>query len=399
MRTMPGVCFSFLAILAVGAFGQDPKKPQHNDKDAPAEEPVATFEGHTSAVTALAFSPDGRRVVSSCSKDVRTWDAETGEEISVLKGLGGQVVAFGPDGKRLAIAAQFPRTGRDNVTLHDVADGKELLNIDPHGDLKGTSRFRPVVGSVAVSPDGERFATGGSTTNVGGPHGYPGGGVTVWDAKTGKPLHRFSLSTFASAVAFSRDGKYLAAGTDGAGGELPEPGEVWVWDIETGKAVHTFKTRDEVEPGENSRSAAAVALSPDGKRVAAAVSGVRPARPAGLIPQGEEEPADVLVWDLASGRVDLDLRGRDGWAGKIAFSPDGRWLASAGGGDRVIRVWSTATGKELKAFPSGTARVNAIAFSPDGRRLAVGGSAEGKSGVVKVWALDGDEGRRAPEKK
>ena len=192
----------------------------------PADKAVVIFDGHTSAVTALVFTADGRRIVSASSNDVRTWDAGTGNNINVVSGLGGPAVAFSTDGQRMAIAS------RDNVSLHDVADSKKLLSIEPHGDWDRSFPFRPAIGAVAISPNGELLATGGSTTKVGGPHGYPAGVVTIWDAKTGKQLQRFVLSTFAIALAFSRDGKFLAAGTDGAGGELPEPGEVWVWDTE-----------------------------------------------------------------------------------------------------------------------------------------------------------------------
>ena len=347
----------------------------------PADKAVVIFDGHTSAVTALMFTADGRRIVSASSNDMRTWDAGTGKNISVVSGLGGPAVAFSADGQQMAIAS------RDNVSLHDVADAKKLLSIEPHGDWDRSFPFRPAIGSVAISPNGELLATGGSTTKVGGPHGMPAGVVTIWDAKTGKQLHRFVLSTFAITLTFSRDGKFLAAGTIGAGGELPEPGEVWVWDTASGKPVHTFKTKERVTWEDTSSfTARTVAFSPDGKQLAAAVTGARPALPAGLIPQGRQ-PADSVVWNLESGRVEHSLKFEKRWAGTIAFSPDGKWLATAGGGDLVARVWSTATGKQHKFFSFGSHQANAIAFSPDSNRLAVGGSDDGQSGIIKVWPL------------
>jgi WD40 repeat protein len=339
------------------------------------------FEGHPSPVTAFAFIQDGRRVVSASSNDVRTWDAGTGKQISVVNGLGGHVAAFGMDGQRLAVAS------RDNVSIFDAADGKKLLSIDPHGDWDRSFPFRPAIGSVAISPDGGLLATGGSTTKVGGPHGLPSGVVAIWDAKSGKQLHRFLVSTFACALAFSGDAKFLAVGTGGAGGELPEPGEVWVWETGSGKAVHTFKTKERVTWDDASSFAAkSVAFSPDGKQIATAVLGMQLAQPAGLIPQGRQ-PADSVVWDLATDRVAHTLSFEKRWAGTIAFSPDGKWLATAGGNDRMVRVWNAATGKQLKFLPFGSTRANVIAFSPDSRQLFVGGGVDGQSGVINSWSL------------
>ena len=90
------------------------------------------------------------------------------------------------------------------------------------------------------------------------------------------------LSTAASSVAWSTDGKRFAAGTNGAGGELPEAGEVRVWDAETAKVLHSFKLNPEVDYGEWA-SAGDVAFGPDGKCVAVPVTAGSRGAPAGLL--------------------------------------------------------------------------------------------------------------------
>jgi WD40 repeat protein len=358
-----------LVILISGA----PGAAQPDDK------PVASFDGHAAGVTTLTFSPDGKQIVSASAKDVRVWDAGTGKEVATIK-VGGRTVALSADGKRVAVAT------REAVTVYD-ADGKELVSIKPHEVPKMRFPFPPTVSAMAFSPDGKQLATAASIAKVGGPHGYPGGVVKVWEVATGKELHRLNdLSTAPGTVTFSADGKLVAAGTNGAGGELPEPGEVWVWDAGTGKALQTLKVRKESQPGEF-LSTADVALSPDGKRVAAAVGAGSRARPAGLLI--DDKPSSILVWELASGRELRDVPAHKAWIGRVVFSPDGKLLASAGG-DKTVRVWDAVTGKEVRAIPFDTARIDALAFSPDGKRLAAGGGDDKKPAGIKVWALSRD---------
>ncbi len=388
--------FSWIAIAALAstAFGQQPKKDQEARKnDAQADAPVVTFRDHATEVTSLAFRADGSQMVSMSAKDVRIWDPATGKEIRRLTVDDESVAAVNRDVSRLAIARSFhfhvPAALRGKLTLQDTASGKDVVSIDPHGDWDQNFPFRPTVAAMAFSPDGKRLATAGSLTKVGGRHGYPGGVVKIWDAETSKELQQFgALSTRADAVVFSADSKYLAAGTSGASGELPEPAEVHLWDATTGQRLHSFKTLPDVEQGGNPGSVASLAFHPRGTLLAAGVS-----------------DGTVRLWELPSGHELFEMRGHQGRTGgqevdhftglisgprssvrSVAFSPDGTRLASAGY-DRVVRVWDTQTGEQTRTYSFDSARINAVAFSPDGQRIAAAGSNAAKSGEAVIWPM------------
>jgi WD40 repeat protein len=346
--------------------------------------PLVTLAKHANPVQVVAFTPGGNLAVSVCPREVRFWDPATGAEQRVLKGLGSDILpgqqafAISPDCKRLAIA------GRERLTIHDLETGKEVRSIAANPEWDGKFPFRPAIAAVAFSADGSRLATAGSVAKVGGPHGYSGGMVAVWDSATGENLHRFeNLSTSASSVAFSGDGKTIVAGTNGAGGELPEPAELWVWNLKNARTIRKVQARSHANPGEFI-SAADVAVSPDGKQIAAAVGSDSRGKPAGLLVP--DEPAEVRVWDVASGEVVQNLAGHLSGIRKVAFSPDGKRLAS-GGTDGSVRFWDLSTGKQLRSFPFDVASIDAIAFSPDGKRLIAGGGIKGKPGEVRVWAV------------
>jgi WD40 repeat protein len=343
---------------------------------ADSQEPVV-LKGHTSRVSTVAWANDGKSLATaSDDRSIRVWDSVTGIPLTDLQGIArtgyrGPVIAFTADLKFVAV------NYLGEITIRTLPDNKLLTKIDPILDRRQKSAFRPDVFAMAFSPDGKRLATGGSTAAVGGRHGLPGGTVIVWDIESGKIVHQSDkLSTAASSVTWSRDGKLLVAGTSGAGGELQEAGEVWIWDAETHKPLHHFSVQPETEYGEWA-SAADVAISPDGKSVAVPVTAGSRGAPAGIII--EDTGAAVRVWELESGKDTEPVKDFKMAVQGVVFSPDGKRLATSGG-DKVVRVWDLETGKQLAALPSRD-RVEAVAFSPDGKSLAAGS----KDGTVQIW--------------
>ncbi|MCO6455667.1 MAG: hypothetical protein J5I93_10270 [Pirellulaceae bacterium] len=417
------VAFAFFASVAVG----QPLPEPNPDDQVPLAKPVATFTSHTSEVMALAFHSDGKQIVSVSTADVCSWQSDNGRQISNHKLAWSPqqhrqpVFALGPagrDGSPVALVEYRAVRGRGffaDVVLFSPT-GNRLVTFAAHDerqlDAPRRGGFSAYVATMAYTPDGKQLVTAGTSWLVGPGHGLHGGDVRIWDAETGKlirllgevkrPEFRYpdggvekfippdakvvpdlSTSTNAGALAVSADGKYVVVGTDGAGGELPEAGEIWIWDVASGKTIHMFTMRKIVPQGGWSSAVTAVALSHDNKHVAASVGG-RPNRRDGLV-LGPGPAAELRIWEVGSGRQVHTLRGHQGSVIRLAFSPDGKRLASAGS-DQTVRLWDTGTGKTVITFPFDTPQINVLAFSPDGKLLAAGGGDGQKSGEVRVWA-------------
>ena len=191
--------------------------------------------------------------------------------------------------------------------------------------------------------------------------------MKLWDAASGQEVLTFTENMDhvdnVNCMVFSPDGKRLVTAASQSGFDKekfrPLPGEVKVWDVVSGKELLTLKKGE----GQYAAASTTVAFSPDGKRLASVWS-----------------DDTVKVWDAVSGQEICTFKGHT----SLSFSPDGKSLASASE-DKTVKLWDVATGKEILTLRGHTAGVASVSISPDGQRLA---SASPKDNTVKLWDLN-----------
>jgi WD40 repeat protein/predicted Ser/Thr protein kinase len=290
---------------------------------------------HDDDVNDVAFSPDGRWVLTASSDHTaRVWDAASGaarfdtplqHNSFVLR------ASFSPDGSRIVTAS-------DDTTaaIWDAATGRRLATLEGHKAVVRDARF---------SPDGSQVVTAGGDATA-----------RIWDAATGKPLLRAPLSHDKSVVhaLFHPDGKRILTASEDASARI------WQLEHDSAKVVAQLRHKAALTD---------VCFDATGKLVATA-----------------SEDRTARIWDAGSGELITSQLRHHSPVLSVAFRPDGQRLATAGAD---LRAWVVDAKTGLVVFPSlqHNSSVCCVTFSPDGSRLLTSSD----DNTARVW--DGANGR------
>ena len=352
--------------------------------DAVTGEHLQTITGHTRSVSSISFSPDGSKFATangapdgtSGDKVIRLWNVRSGALQSTLKVPVGRwinrdrmfidAVSYSPDGKMLASASED-----GTIRLWDVESEKPrsttfegFRGVQTSEPLQEYSRNGFV---LAYSPDGKTLATSSRAQYLDDTT------IQLWDAATCK--HKTTLTApwkvkTLYSIAFSPDSRTVAGG----GGD----GTVYLWDATNGELKTTLAEHEE-------NYVFSVAFSPDGRTLA---SGAR-----------RSGDGEVYLWDAISGECKASLNSLKG-VSSVAFSPDGSALAVGG---KDVTLWDVhkilhqspddmpiyaadgfdKTGRHKATLKGHTGYVSSVAFSPDGRTLASGSI----DGTILLWDI------------
>ncbi|KAJ5225252.1 hypothetical protein N7468_006477 [Penicillium chermesinum] len=288
---------------------------------------VQTLEGHNNTVVSVEFSPDGGRLLSG-SEDIRLWEVSTGVLLQNYMDEPDfflSTVTFSPDGRLWASSSAT------SVKLWDIAEDQEFRTIKAESTKVVPTGFYP---EVTFSPNGRTL----EHTKWG------------WNNPT-------------SSMAFSSDSRRLAS--------TAADGKMRLWNVDTGALERTFLEEVEMNWTEffldtdaDTSAAYSVAFSPDDRLLACASDKI------------------VRLWNAASGEIHHKLEGHSGIVTAVAFSSDGRMLAT-GSGDKTARLWDVQKGQLHQILTGHSNAVASVAFSRDNRLLATGSS----DATIKLWDL------------
>jgi WD40 repeat protein len=333
------------------------------------------FPAHRDVVESIGYSADGS-LLASGSRDgaIRLWDAKSGSHLRLFQQMpcGICSIAFHPNGRTLgatcddnsirlwdvATAREFPRFEIPDDKEHDswmTPDGS--VRSEPAPGLATTKwrGFKDRLSAITFSPDGLTLLSGGQN-----------GTIRLWESATARQrllLRSAEYPNAESCGAFAPDGATFAM--------IDKRGEVVLRKTADGRPLRRFKAAE-------NKPIELVAFSPDGQTIAAT-----------------GRHGAVYVWDVESGselsRFYVDRPPSDFFfsGSRVAFSPDGRILAT-GTLSLPVMLWEVLTGEFIGSFEYGRDERNhetrALAFSPDGRQLASAGKGDFS---IMIWDVTG----------
>jgi WD40 repeat protein len=299
-----------------------------------------------SVVQRATFSPDGTMILTS----------------------------YGPNQAQMQNPTTTPRGLETQLKIWEVKSGRELRTI-----TLDASSFE-----AGFSSDGRMLATLGSM-----------GQISLWDAASGSRLHELKSSPLGNLG--SMTGGAMNPGSMNPGSINPgsiKPGQMPQMPNMADISSMMTNMMGAMSAGTMGRSVTSMAFSPDGRilatggvesksnfDLAAMMSGATPQKGQKKPSRNTPDPQDfmknmkveaigqVVLWDVSTGREIGALKGHGKGVTSVAFSRDGRLLAS-GSSDNTIRIWDLATKRELRTLTGHTSNIESIDFSPDGRLLA-----------------------------
>jgi len=299
---------------------------------------VAVFPqmGHTARITSVAFSPDGKHILSCGDTTIKLWDINSGREIKTFYGHTGRVncVVFSPDGSQILSGSGYG--DGDTIKIWDTASGRVIKSLSSND-----------ITSVAFSPDGKQILSGSLDNTMG-----------LWDASSGHLIHTFYGHTDrVLTVLFSPDSRYyLSSSADET---------IKLWDAVSRQEIKTF-------PGTRTWSDA-VAFSPDSKQI--------------IAKSGDNT---LILWDITTGNALRIFTGY--YFCSVEFSPDGTKILSgtSSGYNGIINLWDIRTGQEIKRFTFISDQtgdfihntVNTVKFNSDGKYFLSG------STKIRLWEIE-----------
>ena len=327
-----------LLTLAVGA------RPAEQTRAEPGGVPILRLDtgGHMAVIKAVAFTLDGKYVVSAGDdKVIRVWDWRAGKTVRTIRGQSGPAdegkiyaIALSPDDRWLVVAGfTGPNLGANNnmagdIRLYDFASGQLKAVLKGHRDA---------VSGLAFSPDGKKLISGSADKSA-----------IVWDIETQTLLHRLEGHRGPIyAVGFTPDGQRAVTGSVDK--------TLRLWKVADGALI-----KEMTGHGDKVRS---LAVSPSDGSIASC-----------------DWSGEIRYWDGKTGAPGKVLAYQGATTGSLRFSRDGSMLLSTC--NLTQHVYSTVSGMELAAYKKHGGAVVPGAFSSDGSLVATGG---GDNQEIHIW--------------